>query len=632
MKSSILFIVLILAIVGLIVPLYLGGYVAMGENRLRRFSSYEQLKNFVCEARWEYAQLYLRGTQQLRALSLDSNLETYSLLSPDYSKTNIQVEGVDEADIVKTDGEYIYIISGKNVTILKAYPPEEAEILSQITLNGAIDGLFINGNKMVIFEGGYDPYISCTTFAPSVKSFPYYSVSGTFIRVYDVSDRANPVSTRNVTRGGCYFDSRMIGDYVYAVINEPVYVNETWVSLPKIYSDGEIKEIAATEIYYSDVSDTFNTYITIIAINMQNDAQEPAEKTILLGATSNMYVSMNTIYITFQGSGGEPRPSSLQSSIRILSVNEAWGTTIYRIHIEDGEIEEGASGHVQGSVLNQFSMDEYNGYFRIATTTGEVWGWGESTALNHVYILDMNLNIVGRLENLAPGEKIHSTRFMGNRCYVVTFKKIDPLFVIDLSNPSDPRVLGDLHIPGYSDYLHPYDENHIIGVGKDTVEGEGGNFAWYQGVKISLFDVSDVEHPQEIDKYIIGDRGTESPVLSDHKAFLFDRSRSLLVIPVLVAEIDEAKYPNGHPPNTYGDYVFQGAYVFNISLSGLVLKGRITHLTNTTELMKSGYYFDSAYSVERSLYIDNVLYTISSKKIKMNSLETLEEINEIEIP
>ncbi|NIP67558.1 hypothetical protein GWM83_02345, partial [Candidatus Bathyarchaeota archaeon] len=114
---------------------------------------------------------------------------------------------------------------------------------------------------------------------------------------------------------------------------------------------------------------------------------------------------------------------------------------------------------------------------------------------------------MGRLEDLAPGEKIYSARFMGDRGYLVTFRKVDPLFVLDLSQPTNPKVLGKLKIPGYSDYLHPYDENHIIGVGKETVAAEQGDFAWYQGVKISLFDVTDVEDPREIDKYEIGDRG-----------------------------------------------------------------------------------------------------------------------------
>jgi len=307
-------------------------------------------------------------------------------------------------------------------------------------------------------------------------------------------------------------------------------------------------------------------------------------------------------------------------------------TAIHRIHIEDGTIKYEASGQVPGHVLNQFSMDEHNGYFRIATTTGEVWGWGQSTSKNHVYILDMNLNITGRLEDLAHGEKIYSARFMGDRGYLVTFKKIDPLFMLDLSDPHEPRVLGQLKITGYSDYLHPYDETHIIGVGKETVEAEEGNFAWYQGLKISLFDVSDVEAPKEVAKYEIGDRGTDSPILRDHKAFLFDKSKNLLVIPVTVAEIDPAKYPGGVSPNAYGDFVWDGAYVFRISLEeGLVFRGGVTHLDSEAELLKSGYWYYSPYSVKRSLYIGDVLYTISDRKIKMNSLLDLSEINELNL-
>ena len=174
-------------------------------------------------------------------------------------------------------------------------------------------------------------------------------------------------------------------------------------------------------------------------------------------------------------------------------------------------------------------MDEYEQHFRIATTTRQVWD-SDKMSSNNVYILDDELDVVGELEDLAPGEKIYSVRFMGKKGYIVTFKKIDPLFVIDLSDHSNPLVLGKLKIPGYSDYLHPYDENHLIGIGKDTVEAadeltesRGLDFGWYQGVKMAIFDVTDVENPIELHKVVIGDRGTDSPVLYDHKAFLFDR-------------------------------------------------------------------------------------------------------------
>jgi hypothetical protein len=226
---------------------------------------------------------------------------------------------------------------------------------------------------------------------------------------------------------------------------------------------------------------------------------------------------------------------------------------------------------------------------------------------------------------------------MGERCYLVTFRNIDPLFVIDLSNPDAPEVLGELKITGYSSYLHPYDETHIIGIGKETV-AEREDFAWYQGVKISLFDVSDVNNPKEIgDPYVIGDRGTDSPVLWDHKAFLFDKSRNLLVIPVLVHEIDESdypesEYPEGIPASAYGRPVWQGAYVFDISLDGGIQeRGRITHIDNITD-PEQGYYYYSPFAVERSLYIDDVLYTISQAKIMMNSLDNLDYINEVKLP
>ncbi len=210
----------------------------------------------------------------------------------------------------------------------------------------------------------------------------------------------------------------------------------------------------------------------------------------------------------------------------------------------------------------------------------------------------------------------------------MTFKKVDPLFVIDLSDPENPNVLGKLKIPGYSDYLHPYDENHIIGIGKDTVEAEDSlkegrnlDFAWYQGVKMAIFDVSDVENPIELHKVIIGDRGTQSEALHNHKAFLFDREKELLVLPITLAEIPEERKNQevswGGVP--YGDYTFQGAYVYNINLKdGFELRGRVTHYEPEEVAQKSGYYFSGDRNVQRALYMGDVLYTFSQKIIKAN--------------
>ncbi len=575
-----------------------------GSLEISRFSSYEELKRFVKTNTKDAAMLTMRGGVWLNEAEGAAPAPSAS----DYSATNIQVAGVDEADIVKTDGEYIYVVSENRVIIVKAYPPEQAQVLSEIELEGMAMGIFINGDRLVVFEGGM-PYYD----TPRVLEDAYipYISPATSIKVYDISDKEDPRLQRELSTDGDYVSSRMIGDYDYVVINEPVYEQDGELNLPKIYRGDEESEIPATDIYYCEVYDYYYMYTTIMAINTQNDDQEPTRETILLGASSNLYVSLNNIYLTFPVWG-----------------RDTWDfqkSSIHRIHIEGDDIEYVAGGEVPGMVLNQFSMDEYDGYFRVATTTR-----GE-TSRNNVYVLNMSLNITGSLEDLAPGEMIYSARFMGERGYLVTFKQVDPLFVIDLSDPRYPKELGYLKVTGYSDYLHPYDENHLIGIGKETTDA--GEFAWYQGVKISLFDVSDVNNPREIDKKIIGHRGTDSPVLWDHKAFLFDKSRNLLVMPVSVAEVDESEYPEGVPSWAYGEPVWQGAYVFHISPDvGLNLTGGITHIEDLADLEQDYPYFYSPFAVTRSLYIDDVLYTISQAKIKMNSLEYLDYINEVELP
>jgi inhibitor of cysteine peptidase len=591
------------------------------QNQLRKFSSYKELEHFVETNLVTYREglregLYAvwgtTGGSSFAVPSFSFNLTNTGFLdytpapkavvSGDYSTTNIQVLGVDEADIVKTDGKYVYAVSGNTVVIIDAYPAENARILSKIKMEENPIEIFINENKLIVF-------------------------GSTFIKVYDVSDREIPILSRDVSFDGNYFDSRMIGDYVYVIVSSPInYQGE--IELPKISSDGKDQPTPANEIYYFDVPDYSYNFTTIISVNTQNDAEEITKETFLIGWTQNIYVSSNNIYITNTNiyiTNTTYDDGKILNSMEYPETTEE--TIIHKISIADGKIEYKSWGEVPGTVLNQFSMDEYQGYFRIATTIG----WMEN---NNVYVLDNDLKVVGKLEGLAPGEKIYSARFMGNRAYLVTFKKIDPLFVVDLKDPENPTVLGELKIPGFSDYLHPYDENHIIGVGKNAVDE--GSFAWYQGIKIALFDVSDPQNPVEISNYAIGDRGTDSYVLTDHKAFLFSRSKNLLVMPISLAKIDENKYPDGVPPYAYGDFVWQGVYVFNVSLeNGFVFKGGITHMENNVDYSYppySVYYPYSDYSVKRSLYIGDVLYTISDGLIKMNNLDNLSEINEVALP
>jgi len=583
-------------------------------GELKKFSSCSEMKNFL-STQTASRQMYETGI-------LSSTKSTQApATSQDYSTTNIQVAGVDEADIVKNDGKYIYAVSGSNVVIVEAYPAASAKILSTIESEGSVQEIFINKDKLIVFGSEYNypgPLYSESMVAKGGFVPPYYS-SNMFIKVYDVSDKSNPVLKRNVTLEGSYYDSRMIGDYVYVVANQPLYYTEN-VVMPKI---GAAKTRCA-DVYYSDMPDYYYGLTTILSVNTQTDSQDVNSKIFLQGSAQGLYVSQNNIYIT-------------QSS---YDVEEK--TVVNKVSIDNGKIEYKTHGEVPGTVLNQFSMDEYNGYFRIATTNQNNFITrimpqvvssqvaSQPSSKNNVYVLDSNLAVVGKLEDLAPGERIYSARFLSDRAYLVTFKKTDPLFVIDLKDSANPKILGKLKIPGYSNYLHPYDENHLIGIGKEAVEAEEGDFAWYQGVKLSLFDVTDVANPKEISQYSIGDRGTDSYALQDHKAFLFSKDKNLLVVPITLAEINKDQYPEGVPKNAYGDFTWQGAYVFDITLDkGFELKSKITHVEDNSEFMKSGYYYSSDYSVKRSLYIDNVLYTLSDKMIKMNDLESFAEINKV---
>jgi uncharacterized secreted protein with C-terminal beta-propeller domain len=262
-------------------------------------------------------------------------------------------------------------------------------------------------------------------------------------------------------------------------------------------------------------------------------------------------------------------------------------TSIYRIDLEGVHMYPAASGDVSGWLLNQFSMDEHESYLRVATTTG--WMNPE----NAVFVLDDDLNTVGAIEGLAPDESIYSARFVGDRLYLVTFRQVDPLFVIDLSTPDKPVVVGMLEIPGFSTYLHPIDETHILGIGQEN---------WT--VKLSLFDVSDPANPVEQSKYLLDDSGW-TPALYDHHAVLYYAEKGLLVIPGYAYCYEDL----------YSYRAISSAYVFAVSASeGISLRGVVTH--DAVMDLSSGY-------IERALYIGEYLYTVSRSAVQANLLEDL---------
>lgn len=678
---------------------------------MKTFASYDDLKNFLTtNSPSNSRSFYTASTSQgsfsdnpapmptvvpsaAPAPAVPSEAATGG--TTDYSTTNIQVAGVDEADTVKTDGKYLYVIANNSVYILNA-GPQDARVLAKLTYqNTYLSGIYLSqdGNKLAVLGDQYVPYDysygkSLPPMGADIALYPYFRSGTTFAYVYDVANKNSPQLVRNFTMSGNYFNSRMIGNYVYNIVTENAYVYNDTVFLPSIYNGAQGSEISANSVYYSGFANPnygyqSYTYTTFVALNIMNDAQAPSNMTIMLDGANTVYVSTSNIYVTYPVYEYEdlptptPFPTTSGSNITIMPMPPVFfapssiKTSIYRIHVAESSMVFAAQGNVSGTVLNQYAMDENNGYFRIATTVYQnsfapvfIGGSSTSQQQNNVYVLDLNLNTVGKLENLGTGENFHAARFIGNRCYLVTFMKTDPLFVIDLSQPNNPKVLGQLVIPGYSDYLHPYDETHLIGLGKDAVETDNG-FAWYQGLKLSLFDVSDVSAPKEIAKVIIGDRGTSSEALSDPKAFLFDQSKNLLVIPVelyLINGTQTAVNPPTSPvplpatlpgigiapapmptpgfnsgPSAYGTFVWQGAYVFKVTLNGgFEVRGNVTQLDSNTlaKMAQNGgyyYYGSNDYWITRTLYIGNVLYTISNGRVQLNSLDNFALIAQVDL-
>lgn len=561
---------------------------------------------------------------------------TVQVTGTGFSTTNIQVSGVDEADKVKTDGQYIYTISNQynywgyggentNTVYIVSADPNNPRVVAKINLGNDTQpaGLFLSSDssKLVVIASKYNynyNYLRSDIAAPTIM--PYYQTNVyTFLYVYDINNKAQPTLTRNITASGSYFNSRMIGDNVYAIVSQTAWVFNNHPSVPTVYEQGTEYSISPTTIYYADNNDTSYSFTSFYGLNVKDDVSSPTNMTVLMGGASTMYVSPSNIYITY--SDWDQADGQYQS--------------IYRVAINGLQLSVQAQGSVPGYIINQYAMDEYNGYFRVATN---YWTYDQSsnidkssTQINNVYVLNQNLTVVGKLEGLAPNENMHSVRFMGDRCYMVTYQTTDPLFVIDLANPTNPRVLGELKIPGYSDYLHPYDANHLIGVGKDADVTTDGTIAYYQGIKLALYDVSNVNNPIQIQNVSIGDRGSQSDALNDPKAFLFDKAKNLLVIPVSVAKVsDQEKAMYGS--QAYGQMVWQGAYVYTVTENGFQLKGTVTHL-NATQLNAQGTIKspDSIWNtqnqwIDRSLYIGNTLYTISNAQIKLNSLTDLSEI------
>ncbi|MFA9396653.1 MAG: beta-propeller domain-containing protein [Clostridiaceae bacterium] len=555
-----------------------------------------------------------------------------------YSQTNNQVANVEEEDSVKSDGEFIYKIRENNnqvstVDIIKAYKPEGLSLTNTIELEGDFhpNGIYLKGKYLVVIGNKYS-YKG--TYAEKVCAI-----------VYDVEDKLNIKKLRQIETEGNYISSRMIKSNIYIISNKYLDYDTIKNGIERgcpIINDDAVKDpivIPYGDINYLSESEAPN-YINITSLDLDNIDNASNTKTIL-GSGDNIYVSENNIYVA----GTK------------INDDKDMNTVVYKFNLNNGEVSFLNQAEIPGRVLDQFSMDEYKEYFRIATTTDKMMFYFmersdialpndtnsddaivDEPSKNNIYVLDEDMNIKGSLEGLAEGEKIYSASFMGDKAYLVTYKEMDPFFVIDMKNPEQPKVLGELKIPGFSNYLYPYDENHIIGFGQETgLVNEGGEErAKPEGMKIALFDVTDVSNPKEIDKVVIGEAGTTSSVLYDHKALMHYKEKNIFAIPI----------------DIYGDNnyeTFQGAYIFSLDLkNGFKTLGKLTNIENgffekynseyftenyeiyqDSVINKIVYYQDSV--INRIVYIDNNIYTISNKYIKSYDIDSLEEIKALNL-
>jgi inhibitor of cysteine peptidase len=651
-------------------------------SQLKEFSDFNDFTEFVENNKDSYVDEYRYGDYK------QTEMDSSEIAAPagddssslDFSTTNVQVQGVDEADIVKTDGEYIYYVANNSVYIVNSYPAEDLEVLSKIEFdNNQVSEIYVKDDTLMVFSTLWDrSTLDESTESTVERSMIWRGSSKISLQIFDISDRLKPLQKEEMTLDGYYSDSRLINNYLYLIVN-----NYNQYNLPSIrYADKELNfncqnGIACDEpnIYYADdYYDSFSMS-SVISLNIEELEDGPEANFFLLPSSQNIYASKNNVYLTYVKYLSEyevetealldivyPKLLSsykdlideiLDTSDKVLSLSEKRykvrnvlnmytnllnsaekeelqkeleekvkemhpniedemeKTVIHKLSIFEDRVEPLAVSEVSGSVLNQFSMDEYDGLFRIATTRNSSWSRfidrENDESSNNLYVLNGDMEVISELKGLAQGERIYSARFMGDKAYLVTFKQVDPLFSIDLRDPYNPVVLGELKVPGFSNYLHPYDSETLIGLGREVINDE--DRILNGGIKLSLFDVSS-NTPVELDSYIVGDSSSYSIALHDHKAFMFSKDKNILIIPAVLREES-----------------FNGLLVFKIVDDEFVLSARISH--EEIDEGNNSFYYNN--SVNRGLYIEDYLYSLSSSMIKVNEIEDMEEFNSIEL-
>lgn len=437
--------------------------------------------------------------------------------SGSYGRTNTRTEDVDEGDVVKNDGRWLYTASRGKFSIIDTQSMEcvfqgepEPEKDNQWY---QFSSLYVLGDRLVVGGTLYtgDTPADDVYFGASVKTsrggYPYYYgyvESSTVTLVYDIADRAKPALLRAAIQDGAAESSRMVGDILYTVTRHTVYPNadKKTVCVPSVNG----KELPCDSIYVRDPKGDCTTYIVLTALDTANP-QRDIEKVSLLGNSSLLYCTTDTLYVLNNAYDWD---------------NSTQATEICAFALNGGKPVLKASGTVPGVTDDHYAVDQYKGFLRVTTTD---YDYKKDVDISSLYVLNGKLETVGKLTDFAPDEQVKSARFLGDLVYVVTFRNTDPLFAIDLSDPKQPKILGKVKLPGFSEYLHPLSDTLLLGVGYAGDE-ENVNQSC---VKLSLFDISDPTAPKVLDERVLKEAQTD--VNYDPKAFVFDAERGIFGLP-----------------------------------------------------------------------------------------------------
>ena len=496
-------------------------------------------------------------------------------------ETNVQTEGVDELDTAKADGNFIYRIHNTEdlesyeiasaVQVLRRAPTGDASIVQSITLDGLAEGLFLLPGELIALSSNYD--------------YPNSSVELSYFN-RKTDGRLELTNSRKLR--GNVRTARLIGDRLHLVMVNYMQSKAEDMLPTTTYQEEDRQLRRCDEVLHEPALFEGLSYVPyvgslfcIMTLNTSQKDVDPQSECVAAEHSSVVYASKENLYLSTSGWNDK-------GPIHQFALGNSQRKTKYI-----------GSVLLEGNLLNSFAMDEYQGYLRVAASIG----FNGSNEVSVFKLTDGDPQQVAKIDNIAPGESIYAVRFVGEVGYVVTFKKVDPLFTIDLSNPKDPSIRGELKIPGFSTYLHPMQPGYLLAIGKQAEEAVEGDFAWFQGVALTIFDVRDLDDPRQVQKIAIGGRGTNSEALNDHKAFRYIPEENLVVVPMDL-------YSESGGQSQFGEYLHSSFQIYRVTVeNGFELVGE-----SVFSDVGAGYWWSHIQQGSRSFYRDGILSLVGGSE------------------